>query len=283
MAVYAIGDLQGCYRALQKLLKKLNFNPAEDQIWFCGDLINRGPESLQCLRAVRDLCTQGSAVTVLGNHDLHLLAVAHGLRNSGRRDTLGDILVAPDRDALLDWLRQQPLIHSDEKLGYTMLHAGLPPQWTVADAETNARLVEEQLRGNNYLWLLQNMYGNEPSKWSDDLAENNNLSRWRFTINALTRLRYCTPKGRMDLSEKGAPETEPANSKMKPWFTHKKAAWAGSKLVVGHWSTAGARRENNKDGSVTMLDSGCVWGACLSAVQLDAEHSTEPVFIQISC
>ncbi len=261
MAVYAIGDLQGCYIELRELLDRLGYDRDEDRLWFVGDLVNRGPNSLECLRWVRDLGER--AVVVLGNHDLHLLAVAAG---NGRKqktgDTLDPILGAPDRDQLLDWLRTRPLLHHDAALGYTMVHAGLPPQWDLATATLCAREVEQALRGPGYLAFLKDMYGDQPDLWSDGLT---GMARLRFSVNALTRMRFCTSDGRLDLKVKGAPHT--ASGELLPWFAVRDRRSAGLHLIFGHWSTLGEA----EGFGVYPLDSGCVWGGKLTALRLDGE------------
>jgi bis(5'-nucleosyl)-tetraphosphatase (symmetrical) len=259
MATYAIGDIQGCYDALARLLEELKFDPAADQLWFAGDLVNRGPQSLQTLRFVRAL---GScAITVLGNHDLHLLAVANGGRR-GRRDALDDILTAPDRDELLDWLRRRPMLHvtADEKIA--LVHAGLAPQWTLAQARACAAEVEAALRGNEYPALLADMYGDEPDQWNDALA---GLPRLRFIINCLTRLRYCDADGRIDLKPKGPPGSQPPG--LFPWFSVPRHRWEGATVISGHWSSLG--RVHWPEYSVYGLDTGCVWGNRLTALAID--------------
>ncbi|MDB5986988.1 MAG: symmetrical bis(5-nucleosyl)-tetraphosphatase [Nevskia sp.] len=259
MATYAIGDLQGCLTPLKHLLEKLRFDPVQDQLWFAGDLVNRGPESAATLRFVRALGS--SASVVLGNHDLHLLAVANG-RRSGRRDTLDDILHAPDRDELLDWLRQQPLLVEDAEHGIAMLHAGLPPQWTLAQARSCAREAEAALRGTDYLELLRQMYGDEPSLWDDALS---GYQRLRFIVNCFTRLRYCDASGRIAPEPKGAPGEQTAG--LMPWFMAPQRKSSDYTIVFGHWSTLGkvAWPEHHVYG----LDTGCVWGGQLTALRLD--------------
>jgi len=269
MAVYAIGDLQGCYYELRKLLDDLRYDPRTDLLWFVGDLVNRGPTSLECLRFVRD---QGArAVVVLGNHDLHLLAVACGnQRKQKQSDTLQAILGAPDRDELLDWLRQRPLLHHDAALGYTMVHAGLPPQWDLATATLCAREVESVLRGNEWRQFLDQMYGDQPDRWSDGLT---GIERLRYSVNALTRMRFVTEDGRIDLKVKGAPHTAPDG--ITPWFAARGRKSANLELIFGHWSTLG-----EADGfGVFPLDTGCVWGGRLTALRLDGE----PKWIAVPC
>jgi len=209
MAVYAIGDIQGCYAELMALLEAVQFDAASDQLWFTGDLVNRGPESLRVLRFVRDLNerTPSAAITVLGNHDLHLLAVAAGEGRQHHSDTLDEILAAPDRETLLDWLRHQPLLHHDAALGVTLIHAGLPPQWSLLEAQQYAGEVEAVLRGDSYQEFFAHMYGNQPDQWQENLT---GWDRLRFITNCFTRLRYCDADGKLDLQAKGAPGSQPA-------------------------------------------------------------------------
>ncbi len=261
VAIYAIGDVQGCCDALQRLLDHLRFDPASDQLWLAGDLVNRGPQSAATLRLVRALGDR--AVTVLGNHDLHLLAVAAGGKR-GRRDTLEDVLDAPDRDELLHWLRQQPLMHASRDGRWQMLHAGLPPQWTIAEAAAHAREVEALLRGPDASPLLRHMYGDQPDCWNPELT---GWPRLRFIVNAFTRLRYCTPDGRFAAEPKGAPGSQPDG--LLPWFAVPGRRSAGSRIVFGHWSTLG--QVHWPDARVWGLDTGCVWGGRLSALRLDDE------------
>lgn len=259
MAVYAIGDLQGCYDPLARLLERLRFDPAADHLWFAGDLVNRGPQSLACLRFVRSLGP--AAITVLGNHDLHLVAVHEGYRDyHPRKDSFRDVLEAPDRGELVDWLRHRPLLHSDAALNWTLIHAGLPPQWSVDDAAARAHEVETALRAPGYRLFLEHMYGNEPARWSDALRGHDRL---RCITNAFTRLRYCDAKGNMALKAKGAPGSQPPGT--RPWFRIKQRRSAGARLVFGHWSTLGRLEHEN----VYALDTGCVWGGSLSALRLD--------------
>ncbi len=265
MAVYAIGDLHGCLEELQRLLERLSFDPVHDRLWFTGDLVNRGPHSLECLRFVRGLGEK--AVTVLGNHDLHLLARTVGAADDRHgRDTLDAVLAAPDHGELLEWLRRRPLLHHDPALGYTLIHAGLPPQWDLASARTCAAEVEQALQGPQFTELMLHLYGNRPNRWSRDLA---GWDRLRFSINCFTRLRYCSDDGRLALGEKGPPGTQPAP--FRPWFSVPGRASAGLRLIFGHWSTLGPRSEPG----IFPLDTGCVWGGRLSALRLDGEpHRT---------
>lgn len=259
MATYAIGDVQGCRDALARLLDLIRFDPAADRLWFAGDLVNRGPDSAGTLRLIRSLGDRATAV--LGNHDLHLLAVASGGR-PGRRDTLDDLLAAPDRDELLLWLRQQPLMHSSTDGRWHLLHAGLPPQWTIADAARHADEVGVALRGDDGDALLARMYGDQPDRWDDALT---GWPRLRFIINAFTRLRYCTADGRIAPEPKGGPGSQPAG--LLPWFAVPGRASAGSRILFGHWSTLG--RIHWPEHRVWGLDTGCVWGGRLTALCLD--------------
>lgn len=259
MAVYAVGDLQGCLDPLRRLLEKIGFDPGRDRLWFCGDLVNRGPASLATLRFVHALGE--SAVSVLGNHDLHLLAAAYGGdRPLKRRDTMAEVLTAPDRDELLEWLRRRPMLHHDETLRFTLVHAGLPPQWRLETAQAAAAELEAVLGGDRFVDFLRQMYGNLPDLWTPELA---GTDRLRFIVNAFTRMRYCRPDGSLELEEKCAPEHAPPG--LIPWFRFPGRRSAGLRLVFGHWSTLGDLSEQGAYG----LDTGCVWGGRLSALRLD--------------
>lgn len=268
MATYAIGDIQGCYDDLRRLLDRLAFDPLRDKLWLVGDLVNRGPDSVQVLRFVKGLGQQ--AVTVLGNHDLHLLAVVAGNPRHARKSNLHGVLEAPDRDELMHWLRHRPLLHRDTKLGFTLVHAGLPPQWDIAQALACASELEEVLRGPNHREYLHSMYGNEPGRWSDDLS---GVERLRFITNCLTRLRYCDAEGNLALKEKGAPGTQPAP--WMPWFAVPRRASRDERIVFGHWSTLGYFARHN----VWALDSGCLWGGGLTAIRLRSTGPSEPVTV----
>jgi bis(5'-nucleosyl)-tetraphosphatase (symmetrical) len=270
MAVYAIGDLQGCYTELRQLLDSLHFDPAQDKLWFVGDLVNRGPQSLECLRFVKDL--GDNAVVTLGNHDLSLLLVMAGVKPLTARNTAGDILRAPDRDEFFDWLRRRPLLHHDPKLDYVMIHAGLPPQWDLATAKSCAGELENLLRSEHYLEYFQGMYGDMPDIWSEKLR---GVERWRFITNCFTRMRYCSAEGHLDLDAKGKPDKQ--NDKtLYPWFRVPGRRSAGTRILFGHWSALGLVRENN----ITSLDTGCVWGGSLTAMRLD---TPDPRFISVAC
>ncbi|MDH3514561.1 MAG: symmetrical bis(5'-nucleosyl)-tetraphosphatase, partial [Gammaproteobacteria bacterium] len=235
MAVYVIGDVQGCYRPLMQLLTRLGFDTARDRLWFTGDLVNRGPQSLEVLRFVRELGDR--AVCVLGNHDLHLLAVAAGTARLRKRDTFTEILGAPDRDELLRWLRSRPLLHHDSGLGYTLIHAGLLPPWDFAQAQQLAREAETVLQRDDYREFFHHMYGDLPDHWSEGLR---GFDRQRVIVNAFTRLRYCDLEGNMDLRPKGPPGSQPPD--LLPWFQVPARRSRGLKIIFGHWSTLGLWR-----------------------------------------
>lgn len=260
MATYAVGDLQGCYDEFLRLLEAIRFEPTRDRLWLCGDLVNRGPLSLEALRFVRNL--GDSAVAVLGNHDLHLLAVALSGKSPNRKDTLDPILRAPDRDELLSWLRERPLMHHDAELGWALVHAGLPPQWDIELALRMAGDAASALRGPGGTVLLTGMYGDDPDLWSEDLGE---TERLRFTINALTRLRFCDPQGRLRLKPKGAPADAPPG--VMPWFRVPGRRSANARIIFGHWSALGQIQW--PDYNVWGLDTGCVWGGQLTALCLE--------------
>lgn len=256
MATFAIGDLQGCYREFRELLDLIHFDSAKDKLWLVGDIVNRGPDSLSVLRFVKAL--KESLIMVLGNHDLHLLMVAAGCAKLHRNDTLQDILDAPDKDELLHWLRQQKLLHVDGN--YVMVHAGLLPSWTVAQASVLANLVETTLRGGNFNELCAYMYGNQPDHWEDSLQ---GYERLRVVINAMTRMRVCTPEGKMDFSHKGLVQDTPAG--YLPWFDTPNRASREATIICGHWSALGLQIRNN----LIALDTGCLWGGSLTAIRLE--------------
>jgi len=265
MATYAIGDLQGSNSSLQKLLANISFDAGRDRLWFVGDLVNRGTESLQCLRFVRSL--GDGAVTVLGNHDLHLLCVADGAARLRNGDTLQPVLDAPDREELLDWLRCRPMMHIEGE--HVLVHAGLLPQWSVGEAKALAQEVESALRGAGRRDFLAAMYGNRPDCWSEGLK---GFDRLRVIVNAMTRMRLCTPGGRMEFSHKGEPANYPAG--YLPWFDVPLRKSAASTVICGHWSALGLKVEHNLLG----LDTGCLWGGALTAVRLE-----DRTIFQVSC
>ena len=256
MATYAIGDIQGCYDQLRQLLDLVAFDPARDTLWTAGDIVNRGPQSLSVLRFLRDLGDR--AIVTLGNHDLHLLVVAAGVRKPHAADTLNELLAAPDRDELLHWLRHQRLMHADA--GYAMVHAGLLPQWSIPQALALAREVECVLRGTDSNDFLQHLYGNEPKQWRDDLA---GYDRLRIVVNAMTRLRLCKPDGTMEFAHKTALVDAPAG--YIPWFDVPERSSRGTPLIFGHWAALGLLLRDDLLG----MDSGCVWGRQLTAVRLE--------------
>lgn len=260
MAVYAIGDVQGCFDELQQLLKLIDFDSNNDTLWFCGDLVNRGPKSLEALRFVKSLGDR--AITVLGNHDLHLLAKAYGYGKQLNKDTLDPIINAPDREELLGWLRSRSLIHVDESIGYVMVHAGLPPQWDVKTAQACARELEAVLRGDDFKTYLSKMYGNYPPSWQDEL---NGMDRLRFITNVFTRMRFCNTEGELEYKSKGAIGSQPDG--YMPWFSVPGRRTERERIIFGHWSTLGV---GNKEGAIC-LDGGCLWGGSLVALRLDVE------------
>lgn len=259
MATYAIGDLQGCYDPLTRLLDYLDFSPGKDRLWFVGDLVNRGPQSLDVLRFVRSL--GDAAVTVLGNHDLHLVMQASGFGKANREDTLGEILAAPDREQLLAWLRGLPLFHLEGE--WAMVHAGLLPAWDVLQAQALSNEVSAALTARNYTEFLANMWGSEPTGWREDLQ---GWDRLRVAVNAMTRMRFVTMDGNMEFraaGAKGPPERGPA--KCVPWFEAPGRRSADHLIVCGHWSALGFRQTPN----LLALDTGCLWGGRLTAVRLE--------------
>ncbi len=271
MAIYAIGDIQGCFDELRHLLKKINYNHDKDRLWFTGDLVNRGPSSLETLRFIQSL--GDNAIVVLGNHDLHLLATAYYHNKPGKKDTINDVLQAPDRKNILDWLRHLPLIHKDYDLGITMLHAGIHPHWSITKTIGLAKEVEEILQSDQHIGFYQHMYGDKPAYWSDGL---NGWPRYRYITNILTRLRYCNAKGAIALNAKGAPGSQPEG--MQPWFEIENRVSRNEPIIFGHWSTLALTNRQYKN--VYPLDTGCLWGGHLTALRIDAEPFQT---IQINC
>jgi bis(5'-nucleosyl)-tetraphosphatase (symmetrical) len=258
MAIYAIGDVQGCFDALQRLLEAIRFDPARDHLWFCGDLVNRGGQSLETLRLVHSLDIH--SVVVLGNHDLALLSIAQRKEVEQRKvnSDLQRVLFAPDREVLLDWLRHRPLIHVDRTIGWALLHAGLAPKWSLKIAENRAREVERALQGKGYGKLLRGMYGDRPH-WSTKLK---GIERQRAIINVFTRMRFCSPQGRIAFDYKGAPGQQRAG--LYPWFEVPGHSDREQRIVCGHWSTLGLFMGLG----VHAIDTGCVWGGKLTALEL---------------
>jgi bis(5'-nucleosyl)-tetraphosphatase (symmetrical) len=268
VATYAIGDVQGCFDPLQRLLEDIHFDPAQDHLWFCGDLVNRGPDSAKTLRLIKQLSANISVV--LGNHDFHLLAIAHGNLKKSSESTFHDILVAPDREELLNWLRQQPLVHYDPQLNYVLCHAGIYPLWTLETALACAREVEDVLRSDQFPWLMDHLYGNEPSLWDPTIV---GIDRLRFIINSFTRMRYCYSNGALNLKNKG-PLRDP-HPNMIPWFDLQERIELSPKLLFGHWASLECNVDVPK---IFALDSGCVWGSSLTAFRLEDE-----VRFSVSC
>ena len=273
MALYLIGDVQGCDDPLARLLDDIAFSPSRDHLVLLGDLVNRGPDSLAVLRRVQRL--DGAAQTVLGNHDLHLLGVSQGARKHGRKDTLEAVLAAPDREALLDWLRRQPMaLH--RRLGdgdLLMVHAGVLPQWGLGDTLALAAELESVLRGPAWGEFLQNMYGNEPAQWRDSLT---GTARLRVIVNALTRLRFCSIEGVMEFETKDGAGAAPEG--YMPWFDVPGRRSANLTVACGHWSTLGWVSRPD----LISADTGCIWGGCLSAVRMGATTG-ERELIQVRC
>jgi len=257
MSTYVLGDIQGCFKEMKTLLELVEFDPEADDVWFVGDLVNRGPDNLETLRFVMGLGE--SAICVLGNHDLHFLAVATGSHKQARHDTLGDLLAAPDLDEMIEWMRRKPLLHFDQNRHLVMVHAGLHPKWDIEYAQARAREVESVLKGPNYAHFLKKMYGNKPARWRDDL---DGMKRLRVITNCFTRLRYCKKNGRLDLNHKA----NVAPKSFKPWFEHAREEQQGLKIVFGHWASL----EGEVDvAGLYALDTGCVWGRELTALRLD--------------
>jgi len=261
MATYIIGDVQGCFNELLNLLITISFDANRDKLWFVGDLVNRGPNSLEALRFVKELGDR--AVTVLGNHDLHLLAVAQGRRSIHERDTFVDILSSPDMKELLNWLRHRPLLYSDRDSGYTLVHAGLPPQWDIDTAKSMAQEVEKTLKTKKYKDFFKYIYDNvnsNPQKWSTKLKP---LERLQYATSCFTRLRYCDREGNLALKYTGPPGTQP--EPYLPWFQVPGRKHGGHKIAAGHWASLGFHSQNG----VITLDTGCVWGGALTAICLE--------------
>ena len=269
MATYAIGDIQGCYDDLLRLLEKIRFDPRTDQLWFCGDIINRGPKSLETIRYIKSLGE--SAITVLGNHDLHFLAVAFVTDRPSKHDTFNDILQADDRDELVDWLRCQKIFHHDPELNISMVHAGLPPHWTISDAVKHAKELENILCSDESTEFFRHMYGNQPSQWNDALK---GWDRYRFITNVFTRMRFCNNEGRPDFKFKGDIGTQPEH--LTPWFMHRNRLTKEDEIIFGHWSTL----NNVKSEKVHAIDTGCLWGGQLTALKIEKNSRA---LISIDC
>ena len=273
MAIYCIGDIQGCDGALGRLLDTIGFSASRDTVYLLGDLVNRGPDSAAVLRRCMQ---QGDAIRcLLGNHDLHLLAAAHSARKPSRRDTLASVLDAPDRSALLEWLRHQPLARSHEHSGQSLLmvHAGVVPAWSTADTLARAQEVQDVLRSPDLPAFLHAMYGNTPDHWDDDLT---GTDRLRVIVNALTRMRFCSSGGVMDFESTESASAAPEG--LMPWFDVPGRRTAGTLIAFGHWSTLGWLNRNDLLG----LDTGCVWGGCLSAVRF-GKTLADRELLQVHC
>jgi len=271
MATYAIGDIQGCFTELQDLLEHINFSTDKDTLWFAGDLINRGSQSLETLRFIKSLGE--NAITVLGNHDLHALAVRAGIKKD-KRDSLSSLLNAPDADELFNWLRCQPLIHHDAASNFTVVHAGIPPDWDLASALRYANELQQVLAGEHFLEFLEHMYGDHPDLWQEELS---GWERLRYICNAFTRIRYCYPNGRLNLNEKNSPEfvAKNVNENIIPWFEVDNRKTKSDKIIFGHWSTLGLRIEEG----IYALDTGCLWGRHLTALKIDDDLN----YYQVKC
>lgn len=258
MANYCVGDIQGCYEELCRLLEKVDFDSAKDTLWLTGDLVARGPDSLKTLRLVKSL--ENSAKTVLGNHDLHLLAVASFIKPAKAKDYLDELLNAPDLEQLIDWLRQQPLLHQIDH-STLMCHAGIPPTWDLAQALKSAAVASDILKSDNYLTYIKNMYDSQPDAWSPELK---GLEHFRYTLNALTRMRYVYHDKRLEFQHKDAPGTQ--FSELVPWFDIQNSSLAEHTIIFGHWaSLLGNTGIKNR----IALDTGCVWGNHLTFLRLE--------------
>ena len=270
MAVYVIGDVQGCYSRLARLLDRIRFDQASDKLWFCGDLVNRGPESLQTLRFVRSL--GDSAVTVLGNHDLHLLAIFHTRQVISESNSLSEILLSPDCEELIEWLQSQPIIHYDEDLNFLLVHAGIHADWDIPQAIKYASEVEQVLRSGNSDFFFRQMYGDQPDRWSEDLT---GMERLRCITNILTRIRFYTADGRLEYKAKGTPRQH-ASAGLVPWFERNLRLNTPVRIVFGHWSTL----KVGVYGRHFAIDGGCVWGHRFIALRID---TTEPQWFDVEC
>ena len=265
MSAYAIGDVQGCYSELQNLLNEINFDERRDELWFAGDLVNKGPKSLQTLRFIKALGV--NAKITLGNHDLHLLAVAKNIQPLLKKDTIQEILAADDVKELIDWLKSRPLLITDDNLNFTMVHAGLPPQWSLENAKEFAKECELILQSEKINKLLAEMYGDTPNIWSDSLQD---YAKQRFIINCFTRIRFCNSDGMLDFDTKVAPGKQ--NTSLIPWYSLPNRKTKDNKIIFGHWSTVHIGNEKNfKQYNVYPIDTGCLWGGRLTAMRLEDE------------
>tara|TARA_Y100001949_G_scaffold103168_1_gene87055 strand:+ start:111 stop:950 length:840 start_codon:yes stop_codon:yes gene_type:complete len=265
MSTYAIGDIQGCYSELQNLLNEINFDERRDELWFAGDLVNKGPKSLQTLRFIKALGV--NAKITLGNHDLHLLAVAKNIQPLLKKDTIQEILAADDVKELIDWLKSRPLLITDDNLNFTMVHAGLPPQWSLENAKEFAKECELILQSEKINKLLAEMYGDTPNIWVNSLQD---YAKQRFIINCFTRIRFCNSDGMLDFDTKVAPGKQ--NTSLIPWYSLPNRKTKDNKIIFGHWSTVHIGNEKNfKQYNVYPIDTGCLWGGRLTAMRLEDE------------
>lgn len=265
MSTYAIGDVQGCLASLKQLLEQIHYDPNQDTLWFTGDLINRGPDSLGTLRFIQSL--PSSTICVLGNHDLALLAASCGAIELSANDTYQDILNAPDRSSLVDWLKNRPLFHHDASRQFSLAHAGIYPLWDLSQAQRLSKEVELLLRGPQYNQAMHALFGDLPNYWDDTLK---GWDRFRFIVNAFTRMRFCNDKGVLELGSKGS-----THQHLMPWFTVPNRKTQHDKVIIGHWA---ALQGKTNTPNVYALDTGCVWGNALTAICLETEQR-----FQVSC
>lgn len=265
MSTYAIGDIQGCHQALIKLLEKIQFNVTKDCLWFVGDIVNRGPHSLQTLQFIMDLGEV--ATTVLGNHELYLLAIAEGVVQAHKKDTLTPILSSPEKDNFITWIRQRPLMHYDATLGFCMVHAGLHPSWPISQALTLANEVSQVLNGDDYRAFIKAMFGDQPAYWHTELNGND---RWRFIVNCLTRMRYLSNKHELNFNDKRPPGHQASH--LIPWFAVPERQSKNDKIIFGHWSTLHMGDITDfKIYNIYPIDTGYIWGRKLTALRLEDE------------
>lgn len=265
MGTYLIGDIQGCYEPLRRLLDKIRFDPKQDQLWFAGDLVNRGKHSLETLRFVRSLALENAALSVLGNHDISLIAAVYGLLEPHK--SLRKLLDAPDLFELIDWLRQRPFMHVDEAKQAILVHAGISPEWDLANAQTQARRLEQALQQENPKAWLELAYGNKPTAWR---ACHTQEEQDRYSLNAFTRMRYCLPDASLEFQQKLNPNlVSQSQTELIPWFRHPSRLLIPYTICFGHWSTLGYYQEHN----IIALDTGCVWGGTLTALNIDTKNS----------
>jgi len=259
MTTYAIGDIQGCYKELRQLLKLIHFSSDKDKLWFVGDLVNRGPDSLSVLRFIRDL--GDNAISVLGNHDLHMLGVLYGVEKPRKKDTFGEIISAKDLDTIIEWICSLPLMHIDKESKHILVHAGIYPDWSVEEAQNYAKEMENVLQSDRCIDFIKNMYGSKPGRWSPSLK---GWDRLRFITNSFTRMRFCTADLKLDMKYKGPPGSQPNG--LIPWYLLRNNELRQYKILMGHWSTLG----DVNDPELITLDTGCLWGGKLTAYSLES-------------